>query len=97
MNKKAISLLLAIFMLLSTIVSPSYAINQDLSQDRAESGEPVQYYEEGNKKIFKIDKRAIQEVKGPQRIATRSAVQSNGPSLAPVQATRTEKKLFPYY
>ena len=93
MNKKAISLLLAIFMLLSTIVSPSYAINQDLSQSRAESGDKVEYSEKGNKKIFKIDKRAIQEVKGPQRIATRSAVQSNGlrRTPAPVLATRTEK------
>ncbi len=87
MNKKAISLLLAIFMLLSTIVSPSYAINQDLPQDKVEAGDDVQYSDKGNKKIFKIDKRAIKEVKEP---ALRSALQSNRLRRAPINATRKE-------
>ncbi|MEQ2629399.1 hypothetical protein AAAT31_08550, partial [Peptoniphilus lacrimalis] len=91
MNKRAISLLLAIVMLLSTITSPIYAVGQNLPKDKVEAGNEVPYTNEGNKKIFKIDKRAIKEVKGPQRIATRSTVQSNGPKPAPVQATRTEK------
>lgn len=91
MNKRAISLLLAIVMILSTIVSPTYAVGQNLPKDKVEAGNEVPYTNEGNKKIFKIDKRAIKEVKGPQRIATRSTVQSNGPKPAPVQATRTEK------
>ena len=57
MNRKAISLVLAIFMLLSTIFSPSYAFNENLSQDKVKAGDDVQYSEQGNKKIFKIDKK----------------------------------------
>ncbi|MFR6454210.1 MAG: hypothetical protein ACLUOG_04190, partial [Peptoniphilus lacrimalis] len=91
MNKRAISLLLAIVMLLSTITSPIYAVGQNLPKDKVEAGNEVPYTNEGNKKIFKIDKRAIQEVNKPQQIELRSTVQSNGPKPAPVQATRTEK------
>ncbi|WP_083329002.1 S-layer homology domain-containing protein [Peptoniphilus raoultii] len=91
MNKRAISLLLAIVMILSTIASPIYAVGQNLPKDKVEAGNEVPYTNEGNKKIFKIDKRAIKEVKEPQLIAPRSAVQNNGPRRAPVQTTRTEK------
>ena len=91
MKKRAISLLLAMVMILSTIASPIYAVGQNLPKDKVEAGNEVPYTNEGNKKIFKIDKRAIQEVNKPQQIALRSAVQSNGPRRVPVQTTRTEK------
>ncbi|MFR9277768.1 MAG: hypothetical protein ACLVK5_06550, partial [Peptoniphilus senegalensis] len=91
MKKRAISLLLAMVMILSTIASPIYAVGQNLPKDKVEAGNEVPYTNEGNKKIFKIDKRAIKEVNKPQQIAPRIAVQNNGPRRVPVQTTRTEK------
>ena len=43
-NRKAISLVLAIFMLLSTIFSPSYAFNENLSQDKVKAGDDAVSY-----------------------------------------------------
>ena len=91
MKKRAISLLLAMVMILSTIASPIYAVGQNLPKDKVEAGNEVPYTNEGNKKIFKIDKRAIKEVNKPQQIELRSAVQNNGPRRVPGQTTRTEK------
>ena len=87
MKKRAISLLLAMVMILSTIASPIYAVGQNLPKDKVEAGNEVPYTNEGNKKIFKIDKRAIKEVKEP---ALRSALQSNRLRRAPINATRKE-------
>ena len=91
MKKRAISLLLAMVMILSTIASPIYSVGQNLPKDKVEAGNEVPYTNEGNKKIFKIDKIAIQEVNKPQQIELRSAVQSNGPRRVPGKTTRTEK------
>ena len=92
MKKRAISLLLAMVMILSTIASPIYAVGQNLPKDKVEAGNEVPYTNEGNKKIFKIDKRAIQEVNKPQQIELRSAVQNNGPRRVPVQAKNQAKR-----
>lgn len=50
MKKRAISLLLAMVMILSTIASPIYAVGQNLPKDKVEAGNEVPYTNEGNKK-----------------------------------------------